>query len=37
MDTIYIETTVIGNIAGRMHLDPVICTPQQLLESEDDS
>lgn len=71
MDTVYIETTAIGSIAGRIHPDPqvefivtwnfkhilnprlqgkiadtcrdegyrppVICTPQQLLESEDDS
>jgi hypothetical protein len=66
MDTVYIETTVVGNIVGRVHPDPVtwnfkhilnphvqtkiantcreggfgppvICTPQQLLESEDDS
>ena len=25
MDTVYVETTVIGNIAGRLHPDPVIC------------
>ena len=24
MDTVYVETTVIGNIAGRLHPDPVI-------------
>lgn len=30
MDTLYIETTVIGNIAGRIHPDPVVATRQQL-------
>jgi len=77
MDTVYLETTVVGNIAGRLHPDPtiaavhgvqfmvtwnfkhilnphlqlritdtcyeggfvppVICTPEQLAETEDDS
>ena len=30
MDTLYIETTVIGNIAGRTHPDPVVAARQQL-------
>jgi hypothetical protein len=28
MDTAYIETTVVGNIAGRMHPDPLIAARQ---------
>jgi len=30
MDTVYIETTVIGNIAGRMHPDPVVSARQRV-------
>jgi hypothetical protein len=30
MDTVYVETTVIGNIAGRPHPDPVIAARQQI-------
>jgi hypothetical protein len=30
MDTVYVETTVIGNIAGRLHPDPVISARQQI-------
>ena len=30
MDTVYVETTVIGNIVGRLHPDPHICARQQL-------
>ena len=30
MDTVYVETTVIGNIAGRIHPDPVVAARQQL-------
>ncbi len=30
MDTVYVETTVIGNIAGRLHPDPVIAAHQQI-------
>ena len=30
MDTVYIETTVVGNVAGRLHPDPAISTRQQL-------
>ena len=30
MDTVYIETTVIGNIAGRWHPDPAIAARQTL-------
>ncbi len=30
MDIVYIETTVVGNIAGRLHPDPAISTRQQL-------
>jgi hypothetical protein len=30
MDTVYVETTVIGNIAGRLHPDPVIAARQQI-------
>ena len=29
MDTVYIETTVIGSIAGRMHPNPLIAARQQ--------
>jgi predicted nucleic acid-binding protein len=28
MDTVYIETTVVGNIAGRLHPDPLIAARQ---------
>lgn len=28
MDTVYIETTVVGNLAGRIHPDPVIAARQ---------
>ena len=28
MDTVYIETTVVGNLAGRMHPDPFIAARQ---------
>jgi hypothetical protein len=30
MDTVYVETTVIGNTAGRMHPDPIISARQQI-------
>lgn len=30
MDTIYLETTVVGNIAGRLHPDPAIATRQSV-------
>ena len=30
MDTLYIETTVIGNIAGRVHPDPLVSARQQI-------
>jgi predicted nucleic acid-binding protein len=30
MDTVYVETTVIGNIAARIHPDPRIATRQQV-------
>ena len=30
MDTVYLETTVIGNIAGRTHPDPVVSARQQV-------
>jgi hypothetical protein len=30
MDSVYLETTVIGNIAGRMHPDPKIAARQQV-------
>jgi len=30
MDTVYFETTVIGNIAGRMHSDSIIATRQSV-------
>ncbi len=33
MDTVYVETTVIGNIAGRLHSDPVIAARQQTRET----
>ena len=28
MDTVYVETTVVGNLAGRVHPDPVIAARQ---------
>jgi hypothetical protein len=30
MDVVYVETTVVGNVAGRLHSDPAISTRQQL-------
>jgi predicted nucleic acid-binding protein len=30
MDTVYIETTVVGNIAGRVHPDPLIAARQTI-------
>ena len=30
METVYIETTVVGNIAGRLHPDPAVSVCQQL-------
>jgi len=30
METVYIETTVVGNIAGRLHPNPAIAARQQL-------
>lgn len=30
MESVYLETTVIGNIAGRLHPDPVIATRQKV-------
>ena len=30
MDTVYVETTVIGNVAGRIHPDPVVAARQQV-------
>jgi len=30
MDTVYLETTVVGNIAGRLHPDPKIAAWQQV-------
>jgi hypothetical protein len=30
MDMVYVETTVIGNIAGRLHSDPVVSARQQV-------
>jgi predicted nucleic acid-binding protein len=30
MDTVYVETTVIGNIAGRLHPDPVVAARQRV-------
>ncbi len=30
METVYIETTVVGNIAGRLHPDPAVSIRQQL-------
>ncbi len=30
MDTVYVETTVIGNIAGCLHPDPVVAAHQQI-------
>src|SRR6266568_2594267 len=30
MDTVYIETTVVGHIAGRLHPDPLIAGRQNL-------
>ena len=29
MDTVYIETTVVGHLVGRLHLDPAIAARQQ--------
>ncbi len=33
MDTVYVETTVIGNIGGRLYPDPVIAARQQITRS----
>jgi hypothetical protein len=33
LDTVYVESTVIGNIAGRLHPDPVISARQQITRS----
>jgi hypothetical protein len=30
MDTVYVETTVIGNIAGRLHPDSIVAARQQI-------
>ena len=30
MDTVYIETTIVGHIAGRVHPDPFVAARQQL-------
>ena len=30
MDTVYVETTVIGHLAGRIHADPIIAARQAL-------
>jgi hypothetical protein len=30
MDTIYIETTIVGHIAGRIHRDPIAASRQQV-------
>lgn len=30
MSTVYIETTIVGHIAGRVHLDPVVADRQQV-------
>lgn len=30
MDSVYIESTVVGNIAGRLHPDPGIASRQRL-------
>lgn len=30
MDSVYLETTVVGNIAGRLHPDPAIAARQQV-------
>jgi predicted nucleic acid-binding protein len=30
MDTIYVETTVVGNLAGRIHSDPIIAARQDV-------
>lgn len=30
MDSVYVETTVVGNIAGRLHPDPETCARQNL-------
>jgi hypothetical protein len=33
MDTVYVETTVIGNIVGRLHPNPAIAARQQVTRS----
>lgn len=33
MDTVYLETTVVGHIAGRLHPDPLIAARQQFARS----
>jgi len=30
MDSVYIETTIVGHIAGRVHPDPIVATRQQI-------
>lgn len=30
MDSVYIETTIVGHIAGRIHPDPMVATRQQM-------
>jgi hypothetical protein len=30
MDTVYLETTIVGHLAGRMHSDPLVAARQQL-------
>ena len=30
MDTVYVETTVVGSIAGRLHPDPIIAARQSV-------
>jgi hypothetical protein len=31
MDSVYIETTIVGHIAGRVHPDPKVATRQQMI------
>jgi len=31
MDTVYVETTVVGNLAGRVHPDPIIAARQAVI------
>ena len=30
MDSVYIETTIVGHIAGRVHPDPIVAARQQI-------